>query len=198
MIPPRGLWGIADRLPSAAAAEAWARTAASCAAWTLRRPDCGDREATGVLRGWVGAGRWAATHARGDLATAGGAQAVIAGWRGLPLAELRRVFPGLAAGASVHDLDEARRAVAAGAAFLVYGPVWETPSKRGLVSARGTDALTELCATVSVPVVALGGVSEPHQVELCAHAGAHAVAVLRAARDGTLCAELASAYSSAT
>ena len=194
MKPPRGLWGVADGLPTAAAAERWARGAAACAAWTLRRPACGDRVAAGILRGWAREGRYLAVHGRGDLARAGGAQAAIAGHRGLPLEELLRVHVGLQVGASVHSAAEVAEAARAGASFVLYGPVWDTPSKRGLFEPRGLDALAAVCAG-ALPVVAIGGVESPEQVAACAAAGAHAVAVLRAAMDPPRCAELAAAYS---
>ena len=195
MILPAGLWGIADGLRDVRDAEAWEQTAAACALWTLRRPTGGDRAAVGIVRRWVAAARTVAVHGRGDLARAGGAAAVIAGWRGLRYSELRRLHPTLQVGAAAHALDEAQYLRDAGADFLIHGPIWDTPSKRDFITARGLDELAAVVA-LGVPVVAIGGIQSPEQVAACAQHGAHGVAVLRAASDAALCAELAAAYAS--
>jgi thiamine-phosphate pyrophosphorylase len=62
-------------------------------------------------------------------------------------------------GVSVHSAFEARRATLLGAAYLVAGHIFETESKPRLAP-RGTAFLSEICALASVPVYAIGGVSE--------------------------------------
>jgi len=49
-------------------------------------------------------------------------------------------------------------------------------------------------ADFDVPLIALGGVSTPAQVAQCAEAGAHGVAVLRAAQEPKLLAEMVDAW----
>jgi thiamine-phosphate pyrophosphorylase len=66
---------------------------------------------------------------------------------------------GVRTGVSVHSAFEARRAVTLGAACLVAGHIFETESKAGLAP-RGTVFLSEICALATVPVYAIGGVSE--------------------------------------
>ncbi|MGZ4257913.1 MAG: thiamine phosphate synthase, partial [Gaiellaceae bacterium] len=61
-------------------------------------------------------------------------------------------------------------------------PVWATPSKPDADPPIGLDGLAEICAAVSVPVVAIGGVDASNAAE-CIRAGAAGVAVVRAARD---------------
>jgi len=61
------------------------------------------------------------------------------------------------------------------------GPVWSTPSKADADPAIGVDGLREICAAVSSPVVAIGGIDEANAAE-CIRAGATGVAVVRAAR----------------
>jgi thiamine-phosphate pyrophosphorylase len=88
---------------------------------------------------------------------------------------------GLLLGLSATNLGEARKLEAA-ADYLGVGPVWDTPSKADAAPAIGIDGLREICAVVSVPVVAIGGIDESNAAA-CIEAGAAGVAVIRAARD---------------
>jgi thiamine-phosphate pyrophosphorylase len=87
---------------------------------------------------------------------------------------------GLLLGRSASSLSEAL-ALDAEADYLGVGPVWPTPSKADADPAIGLDGLREICAAVSSPVVAIGGVDESNAAD-CLRAGAAGVAVLRAAR----------------
>ncbi|MDB4981230.1 MAG: thiamine-phosphate diphosphorylase, partial [Myxococcales bacterium] len=62
--------------------------------------------------------------------------------------------------------------------FAVFGPVWDTPSKRALGTPVGLAALTD-AATLGMPLLALGGVT-PARVPACRAAGAFGVAGIRA------------------
>jgi thiamine-phosphate diphosphorylase len=94
----------------------------------------------------------------------------------------RALAEGLLLGLSASSVDEARAAEARGAAYLGAGPVWATPSKADADPAIGLDGLREICRSVSVPVVAIGGV-DASNAGACIRAGAAGVAVIRAARD---------------
>ena len=85
-----------------------------------------------------------------------------------------------------HDADEE-------ADYLGVGPVWATPSKPDADPPIGVDGLREICAAVSSPVVAIGGIDESNAAE-CIRAGAAGVAVVRAARSA---AELRAAIDAA-
>jgi thiamine-phosphate pyrophosphorylase len=87
---------------------------------------------------------------------------------------------GLLLGLSASNLDEAH-AAAAHADYIGAGPVWPTPSKPDADPPIGLDGLREICAAVSTPVVAIGGVDETNAAD-CIRAGAAGVAVIRAAR----------------
>jgi thiamine-phosphate pyrophosphorylase len=76
---------------------------------------------------------------------------------GLPVAEVKRCFPGLTLGASRHSLDGARRAEEEGADFVLLGPVFETPGKTQ--PPLGLSPLAEAARALRVPVHAIGGVS---------------------------------------
>jgi thiamine-phosphate pyrophosphorylase len=82
-------------------------------------------------------------------------------------------------GRSVSTLDQA---LAADADYLGAGPIWETPSKRDAEPPLGLDGLREVCAAVSIPVVAIGGIDASNAGD-CIRAGAAGVAVIRAATD---------------
>jgi thiamine-phosphate diphosphorylase len=64
---------------------------------------------------------------------------------------------GLIVGRSVHSVETAKLAEQAGADYLVFGPVYETPSHAG-VPAAGLEGLSDVVKAVSIPVVAIGGV----------------------------------------
>jgi thiamine-phosphate pyrophosphorylase len=88
---------------------------------------------------------------------------------------------GLMLGLSAATLDEARSADGR-ADYIGAGPVWETPSKPDADPPIGLDGLRELCAAVSTPVIAIGGIDATNAAD-CIRAGAAGVAVIRAARD---------------
>ena len=88
---------------------------------------------------------------------------------------------GLMLGLSAATLDEARAADVR-ADYIGAGPVWETPSKPDADPPIGLDGLRELCAAVSTPIVAIGGIDAVNAPD-CIRAGAAGVAVIRAARD---------------
>lgn len=188
---PAGIWCVlSGATPPELAALGSAVAASGAAALTLRLPTGAEHD---VLQAWRAlAPAWRAVHARADWAEATGSAAVIAGVRSAPVAALRREHPRLLLGASVHDLRAAAAARDAGADFLLFGPVWSTPAKQGVLEPRGLDALARVAA-LGLAVVAIGGVSTPEQVQAARASGAHACAVLRAARDPRLLAALVSA-----
>jgi thiamine-phosphate pyrophosphorylase len=94
----------------------------------------------------------------------------------------RALEAGLLLGLSASSLGEAQAAEQSGAAYVGAGPVWATPSKADADPPVGLEGLAEICAAVSVPVVAIGGVDATNAAD-CIRAGAAGVAVIRAARD---------------
>jgi thiamine-phosphate pyrophosphorylase len=94
----------------------------------------------------------------------------------------RALEAGLMLGLSAATVDEATEAERAGPAYIGAGPVWATPSKPDADPPIGVEGLREICATVSVPVVAIGGIDAANAAD-CIRAGAAGVAVIRAARD---------------
>lgn len=80
-------------------------------------------------------------------------------------------------GRSVHSAAEGVGAATAGADYLVFGPVYATPSKAAFGPPAGLDGLREVIAAVPVPVFAIGGVT-PDRAEECRAAGAFGVAAV--------------------
>jgi len=94
----------------------------------------------------------------------------------------RALAAGLLLGRSAASLVEALAAERVGAAYIGAGPVWATPSKQDADPPIGLDGLTEICASVSIPVIAIGGADASNAAD-CIRAGAAGVAVVRAAED---------------
>jgi len=94
----------------------------------------------------------------------------------------RALDEGLLLGLSASSVDEARDAERRGAAYIGAGPVWATPSKEDADPPTGLDGLREICAAVTIPVVAIGGIDASNAAD-CIRAGAAGVAVIRAATD---------------
>ena len=117
---------------------------------------------------------------RSDIAAAAGADGVHLTTSSLPIAVVRQSFgEEFLIGASTHALDEAKLARRGGADFVVFGPVFETASKRDYGEALGLVNLATVCAELSpFPVLALGGVELPN-VRDCIRAGARGVAAIR-------------------
>lgn len=86
---------------------------------------------------------------------------------------------GITLGISVAKRREAAAAEFAGATYLGAGPIWETPSKPDAGAPIGLDGLRDICLSVSVPVVAIGGI-DPSNAADCIRAAAAGVAVIRA------------------
>jgi thiamine-phosphate pyrophosphorylase len=81
-------------------------------------------------------------------------------------------------GVSCHSLDDAREAESAGVNYIFFGPVFDTPSKRGMGEPQGVARLAEICRSVTIPVVAIGGITEENAGE-CIRAGAAGIAAIR-------------------
>ena len=92
----------------------------------------------------------------------------------------RALEAGLLLGRSAASVDEALEGEREGAAYIGAGPVWATPSKPDADPPIGLDGLREIAATVSIPVVAIGGIDATN-ARACLEAGAAGVAVVRAA-----------------
>ena len=140
-------------------------------------------------------GAWLIITDRVDVALACGARGAQLTSRSLATGDAREIAPLLAIGASVHDEDAGREAVAAGADWLVAGQVF-TPASSPHAPPSGLVWVEALVASTSVPVIAIGGVQVRHASALRT-IGVHGVAVIRGIWDAPNAERAAGEYLSA-
>jgi thiamine-phosphate pyrophosphorylase len=118
---------------------------------------------------------------RVDIALAAAADGVHLGQTDLPIAAARSVAGArLWIGASTHSIAQVERAVAEGADYLGFGPIFATMTKANPDPVQGLDGLrAAVTAARTVPVVAIGGVTPAHVAELYA-TGAAAICAIAA------------------
>jgi thiamine-phosphate pyrophosphorylase len=114
---------------------------------------------------------------RVDIALAAGADGVHLTSRSLPADVVRNICgPDFLIGVSTHSLVEARAARAAGADFVVFGPIFDTESKRAFGEPQGLDKLREVASELGeFPVLAIGGITREN-LAACIDAGASGIA----------------------
>jgi hydroxymethylpyrimidine kinase/phosphomethylpyrimidine kinase/thiamine-phosphate diphosphorylase len=98
-------------------------------------------------------------------------------------ARQRLADSGLALGISSHSLWELCRARSLAPSYLACGPVWPTLTKAMPWQPQGQRNLAWWCAMAGVPVVAIGGILHPDQVQAAAACGADGVCVVRGLGD---------------
>lgn len=98
----------------------------------------------------------------------------------LPVAVTRRlVGEDRLIGVSTHHVEDVIRAEGEGADFVVLGPVYDTPSKRGYGAPLGLGPLERAAARCRIPIFAIGGITTTRVREV-RRAGAFGVAVVAA------------------
>jgi thiamine-phosphate pyrophosphorylase len=156
----------------------------------IREKDLSGRELLGLAREVVAAGGGARVivNDRLDVALAAGAAGVHLGRESLGARDVVSWCRGgnapadFVVGVSCHSLKDAREAESAGTAYIFFGPVFDTPSKRGMGEPQGIARLAEICRGVAIPVLAIGGVGEANARD-CIHAGAAGIAAIRMFQD---------------
>lgn len=87
-------------------------------------------------------------------------------------------------GVSTHSLPEAVAAQEAGADYILFGPIFDTASKRGYGPPQGLTTLRAVAAAVRIPVIAVGGIDKANASTVMQHRAAGVAvisAILRAA-----------------
>jgi thiamine-phosphate pyrophosphorylase len=176
------------------------RAAAAGAGWIqIRERDLDARSLVELSRFAVAETREATAHVlvndRLDVALAANAAGVHLGENSLPLEtviEWRRSAgrSDFLIGVSCHSLESARAAGRGGADYIFFGPVFATPSKVAFGAPQGIERLREVCASVEIPVLAIGGMNSEN-ARACIAAGAAGVAAIRLFQDARNEAELA-------
>ena len=115
---------------------------------------------------------------RVDIALAVEADGVHLGWQSLPSGIVRKLlgFEKLI-GVSTHNRQEALQAQDNGADYITFGPVFDTPSKAGLLKPVGVEEIQKLKNEIDLPIVAVGGINEKN-VESVLNGGADCIAVI--------------------
>jgi thiamine-phosphate pyrophosphorylase len=178
-----------------AQALAGARAAPGRVAVQLREKDLDARQLCELARALrtvtAAAGAALFINDRIDVALAAGADGVHLAGGSLNAEQVRNIAPEIRVAASTHNEAEVKAAAAAGIDFVVFGPVFDTPSKRGRMALTGLDGLSRACGH-GVAVLALGGI-EPENARACFIAGATGVACIRSVISATNSAERVSA-----
>ena len=123
-----------------------------------------------------------------DVAIAERAHGVHLGEKSLPVAEAKRlvesalrrhdVDESFLLGVSCHSIEAATAAQRDGADYIFFGPVFSTPSKAAYGEPQGLTKLAEVCRALSIPVLAIGGITSEN-ASSCLQAGASGLAAIR-------------------
>ena len=92
-------------------------------------------------------------------------------------------------GVSCHSVEGVTSAARDGASYVFFGPVFATPSKAGMGKPQGVAGLAEACRSVSIPVLAIGGITLENAAA-CIKAGAAGIAAIRLFQDAPDAAEI--------
>ena len=114
-----------------------------------------------------------------------GADGVHVGIEYAPVKEIRRIAgEGFIIGATAKTVEQAKRAEAEGADYLGVGAVFPSPTKKNALRIT-PDMLREICSSVKIPAVAIGGISHDNVREIkdCGQVGIAVVSAVFAAED---------------
>jgi thiamine-phosphate pyrophosphorylase len=186
---PASLYPIIDvtpsRPPEAGLALAEEVLAAGAPWLQLRAKDLGGAAFLDLARALV---RLASRHGgkvivndRLDVALASGASGVHLGQEDLPPRAARERVRGreMVIGVSTHSVAQAVAAVAEGADYVGFGPMYATVSKANPLPARRATDLRAVREAIPVPIVAIGGITGETAAEVL-RAGASSVAIISA------------------
>ncbi len=117
---------------------------------------------------------------RADIALAANADGVHLTSNSIPTEIIRRSFPPeFIIGVSTHSTGEAQKAKTGGADFVIFSPIFATPSKEKYGRPKGLEKLRKVCQKLrDFPVIALGGVDKTNFREVLKN-GASGFAAIR-------------------
>lgn len=153
----------------------------------LREKDLPGKQLSGLAREAISRTAGASAiviNDRLDVACAVQAAGVHLGEHSLRVSEVKRFVAGrfprrsFLVGASVHSMEAALRAEEDGASYVIFGPVFATPSKAAFGAPQGLESLRKVCERLKIPVLAIGGITLDNAQE-CLKAGAGGIAAIR-------------------
>jgi thiamine-phosphate pyrophosphorylase len=131
---------------------------------------------------------------RVDVALAAGAGGVHLSENGFSVPDARRLVDrfekdsgkslDFLVGVSCHSLGSALGAARDGADYIYFSPIFHTPSKAFYGPPQGVERLRQICNSVKIPVIAIGGITLEN-VASCYTGGAAGVAAIRLFQDAT-------------
>lgn len=157
----------------------------------IREKDLSGRKLANLVEQAIsraGSGTAVLVNDRVDVALVTGAAGAHLGERSLPLSEAKKLVGQRLAekkflvGVSVHSLEGAIQAEQEGADYLIFGPVFATPSKAGFGQPQGLQRLRDVCHRVTIPVLAIGGITLENAGD-CIAAGAAGIVAIRLFQD---------------
>jgi thiamine-phosphate pyrophosphorylase len=119
-----------------------------------------------------------------DVACAVGAAGVHLGEKSISVADARdlvhdrEINEAFVFGASVHSIEAAEAAQREGAHYVIFGPIFATPSKAPWGVPQGLERLKAISRALTIPVLAIGGITQENAADCYAH-GASGVAAIR-------------------
>lgn len=101
-----------------------------------------------------------------EVALKSGADGVHVGIEDAPVAEIRKCVPAdFIIGATCKTVEQAQIAEAAGANYMGVGAVFPSPTKTNAICITN-EQLQTICSSVSIPAVAIGGISRDNVLEI--------------------------------
>jgi thiamine-phosphate pyrophosphorylase len=116
-------------------------------------------------------------NSRVDIAKKIGADGVHLTESSISINDIKTSFPSLILGVSTHSIEGAHHAQTQGADYITFSPIYDTPSKASYGPPQGLDSLLQITQAVSLPVLALGGITLDRVPE-CLEQGAFGVALI--------------------
>jgi len=158
----------------------------------IREKDLSGRELAQLTKDAMvlaaGCGTVVLVNDRLDVACAADAGGVHLGEQSIPADQARRLLSqccrdgNFIVGVSAHSIEGAMLAEQTGADYLIFGPVYATPSKASFGRPQGVQRLQEVCQQLQIPVLAIGGITLENAGE-CFAAGAQGIAAIRLFQD---------------
>ena len=101
-----------------------------------------------------------------DVALKSGADGVHVGIEDTPVSEIRKIVPeDFIIGATAKTVEQALAAERAGADYLGVGAVFPSPTKKAAIRITKKE-LMQICSSVSIPAVAIGGINLDNVMEI--------------------------------